>query len=386
MGGKATKPGQLINRGKNVWLVRVYVGRDENKKRRYVNRTVHGTKKQAQAVLTALLRDRDTGTQIEPSREPLNTYLDRWLEVAARPRLREKTHRDYANLLQRHIRSTLGMRPLSRVTPLDIQAVYGRMEEQSLSARTIRYTHAVLRSAMAQAVKWRLLGLNPADAVELPRQRKEEMGVLSAEKARSFLAAVKEDRYGTLFLLALTTGLRASEYLALKWEDIDLTKGSLAVRRTLARHKGGGWSFEEVKRTRSRRTVKLPADVTQALHGHRKRQLEERLQAGESWRDNGLVFTTSNGEPVHERGLIKYHFKKALSEAGLPDIRLYDLRHSAATLALQAGVAPKVVSEMLGHSSVAFTLDTYAHVLPNMQDDAAASMQALLFGTLGTEK
>lgn len=141
-----------------------------------------------------------------------------------------------------------------------------------------------------------------------------------------------------------------------------------------------------MKRTRSRRTVKLPADVTQAWHGHRKRQLEERLQAGESWRDNCLVFTTSNGEPVHERGLVKYHFKKALAAAGLPDIRLYDLRHSAATLALQAGVPPKVVSEMLGHSSVAFTLDTYAHVLPNMQDDAAASMQALLFGTLGTGK
>lgn len=121
------------------------------------------------------------------------------------------------------------MRPLSRVTPLDIQAVYGRMEEQGLSARTIRYTHAVLRSALAQTVKGRLLGLNSADAVELPRQRKEEMWALSPEEARSFLAAAKQDRYGPLFLLALTTGLRPSEYLALKWEDIDLKKGSLAV-------------------------------------------------------------------------------------------------------------------------------------------------------------
>lgn len=251
------------------------------------------------------------------------------------------------------------------------------MQENGLSSRTIRYTHMVLRQALAQAVKWRLLPFNPADAVELPRQQRKEMRAMTPEEVRAFLTEAEGDRYGTLFLLAVTSGLRPSEYLALKWEDINLKKGLLAVRRTVARE---GRTFEEVKTPRSRRTVKLQGHVVAQLHQHRKRQAEIRLQAGERWRDHGLVFTSEIGTPIMQRNLVRRHFEPICRRAGLDGLRLYDLRHTAATLALAAGVPAKVISEQLGHASVAFTLDVYSHVLPNMQDDAAQRVEALLFG------
>lgn len=370
--------GQLIQRGDRTWLIRVFVGRDETGKRRYVNQTVHGAKREAQAVLTALLRDRDLGVHIEPSKQALNEYLNKWLETAAKPRVRARTYQGYSGLIRRHVRPALGPKPLGKVTPLDIQGLYSDMQEQGLSARTIRYTHAVLRSALQQALKWRLLPTNPADAVDLPRQSRREMKALTPEQVRQLLHRAEGGRYGSLFFLAVTTGLRPSEYLALTWEDFDFKRGSLSVRRTLARLPGEGWTFAETKRSSSRRTVKLQTRVLKVLQQHRIAQAQERLQAGAEWRDHGLVFTTGTGQPVEERNLVR-SFKSLLRGAGLPDIRLYDLRHTAATLALQAGVPAKVVSEQLGHASSSFTLDVYSHVLPNMQDDAAVRVEALLF-------
>ena len=375
----AKRAGQIIPRGKRTWLVRVYLGRDpQTGKRKYHNKTIHGTSKDAQKYLNAMLRDRDMGAFVEPTRMTLNEYLDKWLETAAKPRLREKTLRDYEGLLRRHVRPTLGTRPLAEIGPLEIQRVYNAIQERGLSARTVRFTHAVLRSALQQAVKWRLLAQNPADRVDLPRQEKREMSVLTPQQARIFLEACKENRYGTLFALAITTGLRPSEYLALKWTDLDWDSGSIRVARTLEAMQGGGWRFAETKRARSRRTVKLQSFVLQLLRDHIVAQAEEREQAGEKWRDHGLIFTAQNGEPVNERNLVQQYFKPLLKLAGLPDIRLYDLRHTAATLALSAGVPPKVVSEQLGHASAAFTLDVYSHVLPHMQEAAAAKVEALL--------
>lgn len=300
--------------------------------------------------------------------------------------MREKTFKDYTAMLKRYVLPLLGQRPLGKVTAADVQAVYDAMRDRGLSPRTIRYTHAVLRSALEQAKDWGLIPRNPAAAVRknLPRQKKKEMQALTPQEAQRFLAAARSDRYHVAFLLSITTGLRPSEYLGLKWEDIDLTRGMVSVQRTLARNgrcdKDGAPVLEATKRTGSRRTVKLQRHVVQALQQHRDRQAFERNKAKDRWQDYGLVFATTVGAPVKKRGLIRHHFKVILRLADLPDIRLYDLRHSAATLALLAGAAPKVVSEMLGHASVAFTLDTYAHVLPNMQDDAAARMEALLLG------
>jgi integrase len=182
-----------------------------------------------------------------------------------------------------------------------------------------------------------------------------------------------------MFALAVTAGLRPSEYLALRWSDLDANAGIIRVTRSLEWLYGGGWQFSETKRPRSRRTIKLHKHVLRSLEAHRRAQAEACAEAGVRWEDNGLIFTTRRGGPLDERNVAQQDFIRVLKAAELPqDLRLYDLRHTAATLALAAGVPPKVVSEMLGHASAAFTLDVYSHVLPHMQDSAAAKVEALL--------
>jgi integrase len=377
--------GQIICRGKNVWLVRIYLGRDESGKRIYLNKTIHGPRKAAQAWLNQRLTERDAGVAVKPAQQTLNEYLDRWLETAAKPKVRPKTLLGYRNLLDCHIRPALGARPLGKISPLEVQQAFQTMQEKGLSARTIEYARMILKQAFRQAIQWRLLTFNPCDGVPIPRRERREMQALSPEQARRFLAVARGTRHGALFELALTTGLRPSEYLALKWEDIDFERGTLSVVRSLDAEPGGGYRLEETKTRNSRRVVKLLPGVLSALVEHRQAQQRQREEAGERWKEQGFVFTNELGGPLERHNLAHRHLRKILEEAGLPQIRLYDLRHTAATLALSAGVPVKVVSEMLGHSSVALTLDFYSHVLPHMQEDAARRMAALLEDSGGEE-
>ncbi len=373
--------GQVIARGDRTWLVRVFLGRGADGKRRYHNHTVHGTKKDAQAHLNAVLRDRDLGTFVEPGKDTLDEYLDRWLADAAKPRVREHAFRDYTALLARYVRPALGDRRLRDLTPLDVQGLYSAMLARGLSARTVRYTHAVLRQALGQAVRWGMLARNIATLVDLPRQERAEMHALSQEEAARFLAVAQDDRWGVLFAFAVATGMRPGEYLALRWEDVDLRAGTARVTRALVRGKDG-YRFEEPKTAKSRRTVPLPASTTKALSAHKVCQAEARLRAGERWQDLGLVFAGDDGQPLNAHNLVARHFKPSLQAAGLPKaVRLYDLRHTCATLLLLAGTHPKIVAERLGHASVTLTLDTYSHVLPTMQEEAAGRLEALLYGT-----
>jgi len=370
--------GQIISRGKNVWLVRIYLGRDETGKRIYLNKTIHGPRKAAQAWLNQRLTERDAGIAVKPAQQTLNEYLDRWLETAVKPKVRPKTWMGYRSLLHNHIRPALGARPLAKIKPLEVQQAFQDMIDRGLSARTIEYTRMVLRQAFKQAIQWRLLTFNPCDGVQIPRRQRREMQALSPEQARRFLVVARGTRYGMLFELAITTGLRPSEYLALKWEDIDFERGTLSVVRSLDAMPGGGFRLEETKTRNSRRVVKLLPGVLRALLEHRQAQQRLREEAGERWNEQGFVFTNAEGGPLDGHNLSSRHLRRILKEAGLPQIRLYDLRHTAATLALSAGVPVKVVSEMLGHSSVALTLDVYSHVLPHMQEDAARRMAALM--------
>jgi integrase len=263
---------------------------------------------------------------------------------------------------------------------MEIQDLYTGMLEAGLSARTVRYTHAVLSSALKQAVKWRMLSQNPASYVDLPRLKKTEMKAFSPEEAERFLKAASEDRLGTLFEFALTTGMRPGEYLALQWKDVDLRAGTATVRRALVRRKNGSWMFEEPKTAQSRRTIPLPPSVVASLAQHKRQQAEERLAKGPAYKNRDLVFASSTGQLLDQINLSRRHFKPTLKVAGLlTTFRIYDLRHSCATLLLAAGENPKVVSERLGHASVALTLDIYSHVLPSMQQQAAERLEAILF-------
>jgi integrase len=374
----ARKVGQIVGRGRRTWLVRVYNGHDpETKKRKYLNQTIHGGLRDAQAHLNKMLGERDRGWNLDSSRQTLNQFLDRWIEVCAKPRLRAKSLRDYEGLLRRYVRPPLGGKALATVSAFAIQALYRELLDRNLSARSIRYTHAVLRSALKQAVRWNLILANPADLVDLPRQNRRCVGVLSVEQARAFIKAINGSPYQALLAFAMTTGMRPSEYLALTWNDLDLDGGTVSISRTLEWGKGG-WRFGDTKRSRSRRMVKLQAWVVALL---RKQMSKDQGCCG-----TDLVFRAKRGGPVRESHFVRRYFKPLLKDADLPEIRLYDLRHTAATISLAAGVPPKVISEQLGHSSVAFTLDIYAHVLPHMQDAAAETVQALLLSAAVSQK
>lgn len=370
----ARKVGQIIARGDRRWLIRVYLGRDhETKKRNYHNRTIRGSIWEAQAYLTKKLRERDLGRDLEGAKITLNEYLDRWLDTAVKPRVRQKTWQDYDGILRRYIRPGLGGRVLVSMRPMDIQTTYLGMIERGLSPRTVRYTHAVLRSALRQAWQWRLLLENPVDGVKIPQQLRGEMRALTVEQAQAFLRAALATPHGPVLAVALTTGMRPSEYLALKWQDLDWSRQTVSVVRSV-RRLDGRWCFSDTKRSRSRRPIRLQSWIVCLL-----RDLRTKASAQDLYSEaHDLVFRTSSGQPINADYLAR-QFRSILDLAGVPRIRLYDLRHSAATIALAAGVSPKVGSEQLGHASTAFTLDTYAHVLPHMQDEAAARVEAMLF-------
>jgi len=374
------KVGQIIARRERRWLVRVYLGRDrETRKRTYHNRTVYGSLRHAQAYLARRLHERDLSRGVEGLQVTVDEFLDHWLKTAVKPKVRGKTYSDYANMLRRYIRPAIGTRMLASLSPLEIQAAYQAMIDRKLSARTIRYAHSVLRAAIRQAIRWQLLLADPTQGVQLPSPQCREMSVLTTDQARTFLKAASLSPQACLFAVALTTGMRPSEYLCLCWRDIDWNRGTVSIVRSLHKHEGQ-WTFEDTKRVRSRRVVKLQTWVLELLRKLRDKDDRASETCDAAFAD--LIFATAHCEPINEEYLVKKHFKPLLREAGLPNIRLYDLRHTSATLALTVGVAPKVVSEQLGHASAAFTLDTYSHVLPHMQDEAAAKMEAALMNGL----
>jgi integrase len=366
--------GQIIARKTNTWLVRLYQGRDPaTGKRRYINKTVQGERISAEAELARLL------SQIPPRPEAnsiLDEYLDWWLHAAVDGRLRAKTARDYRTLLARYVRPELGHVKLNRLKPLDLQSLLLSLTNRGLSARTVRYTHAVLRSALDQARRWKLLVENPAADIPLPRAGKREFRVLTPEEAQRFTSFCREDSAGLAFLVALTTGLRPSEYLALRAEDFDPHRATLTITRTLERAKGI-WRFAETKRSRSRRTVSVPAEVARLIAKH--------IDSGELG-PSRLLFESSTRGPIHERNLVQRSFKPLIGRAGIPDIRLYDLRHTFAVLALREGVPARLVSEQLGHASVAFTLEVYGHVLEESRSIAAERLSELLFSPARARK
>jgi integrase len=236
----ARKVGQIVRRGTRTWLVRVYNGRDpETAKRKYLNQTIHGGLRDAQVHLNKMLSERDRGRNLDGSKQTLNQYLDHWLEICARPRLRTKSFQDYEGLLRRYVRPQLGTKTLPTISAFEIQTLYHELLVRSLSARSIRYAHAVLRSSLRQAVRWNLIVANPADLVDLPRQDRRPVEVLSVKQVRIFIKAIQGHPYEALFALAMTTGMGPSEYLGLTRNDIDLAQGTVTITHTLEWRKGG---------------------------------------------------------------------------------------------------------------------------------------------------
>ena len=368
--------GQIIKRG-DSWTVRIFLGRDTTGKRRYVNKTINGTKKDAQKYLTGKLREQDLGVFIEPASLSLNEYLDKWITESATQKLRPQTLKNYEIMLA-HAKNALGSRKLSDIKALDIQSFYNALSAKGLSPRTVRYVHTVLSSAFKQAIKWNILAFNPCSLCDLPRRVKKEMKCFNPAQALTFLEAAQDSKHYGLFRLVIETALRPSEYLALQWKDVDFEKRLLTIQRTVVELTGGGYVFGETKNASSRRSIPISNALAQALEKHYREQLSAKSNLGTAYCNLDLVFASALGTPLQRKNVYRRHFKPLLREAGLPDMRLYDLRHTTATLLLSEGVNPKIVSERLGHSSIVQTLDTYSHVLPTMQEDATARLESML--------
>ena len=307
--------------------------------------------------------------------ETTGAYLARWI-VAVRPRLRAATHREYS----RHVASywsSLASIPLTRLTPAHVERAMAELVARPLSPQTVRHARSTLRRALHDAQRDGILNRNVASLARPPRAARREMRALTAAEVGRLIEGTAGDRFGPLYATAAGTGLRLGELLGLSWSDIDLEARQLTVRRSLSRAHGGGFELAEPKTARSRRTVMLPAIALDALRRQKARQAADRLAAGTAWQDErGLVFTDALGRSG-DPSAASVAFRTAADRLGLP-VRLHDLRHTAASLMLAGGVPLKVVSEALGHSSIAITADVYSHVTPDLRREAADAMDRAL--------
>jgi integrase len=376
----------IRKRGKNSWEVTVWQGRDPSTgRRRRRCLTIHGTKRDAAQALANALHERDTGTDLSPGRLTVADYLRRWLRDYAAHRVAPSTLVRYRSIIKEHLIPALGSLRLRDLRPAHIEEAYGGFlgpkgradKSGGLSPRTVLHHHRLLKEALSRAVELQLMAHNPAANVKPPRPARAEMRVLGAEEVSWLLEAAAGTPLYALVYLALHTGLRQGELLGLRWQDIDLDRGTLHVQRTAQRLPGQGVTYRPPKSHRSSRPVSLSPEVVSLLREHRRLQVEHKLRVGPAYRGLGLVFASPLGGPI-DAGNLRRAFARLLDRAALPRIRFHDLRHTAATLMLTAGVHPKVVSERLGHATVALTLDTYSHVLPDLQRDAAEALDRVL--------
>ena len=327
------------------------------------------TQNGALKLLRIMQADVDAGRPLDSQRLTLADFLTQWLEDSARPSIRVGSYRNYKHWIDKKIIPGIGGIKLAKLTALHVQNLYGRLERANASPRLREQVHNLLHKAIGQALKWGLVRQNICDAVEKPRVPKQGMRVLNRKQALALLAAANKDRFRALYVVALTTGLRQGELLGLQWDDVDLMRHRITVRHTLQNDRGR-LSLAEPKTRRSVRPVEIPKVAVKALRWHKRLLSSERISAS-PW-----VFPDTRGGPMRKDNLLR-RFKALLANAKLPDVRFHDLRHTAATLMLLQGIHPKIVQEMLGHASISLTLDTYSHVIPSMQRNAAKKMDEL---------
>jgi integrase len=375
--------GHLRQRGPETWELRYSLGTDPaTGKRRTATATVKGNRRAAEKELRRLLRTLDTGEHVDPTRLTVRQWLIAWL-ASVRTEVSPKSHERYSEIVANYLLQELGALAMSKLAPVHIQAAYakwaagGRRDGKSggLSPTTRRHIHRILKSALARAVEQQVIARNPADAFKkrLPKIERREMTTLTAEQSTRFLEAIRHTRVYWPVLIALSTGMRRDEILALRWKNIDLDRGAVSVVESLEQTKTGGLRFKAPKTDRAR-AITLPSFAVEELRRLKRQQAEELLALGMRQNGETLACARADGEPHQPRSLT-HEFTRLVGRAkDMPRVRFHDLRHSHATQLLLAGVHPKVAQERLGHSTISTTLDTYSHVTQTMQEDAAAQL------------
>jgi integrase len=346
-----------------------WVDTAEGPKRRYITGE---TREDVAEMLAKAISDRADGLVFDAGSTTTGEYLTRWLSDSVRGTVQGSTYRSYGRVVDGHLVPGVGRVKLAKLRPDHIRRLYRSMLDAGKATRTVQYAHTLLKRALAQAVMDGLIPRNAAEAVRPPKLKRDEIQPLNADQVRALLDA-SDERSCALYTVAVRTGMRPGEILALKWSDVDLEAGTVQLNRALSEGE-----FSTPKTPRSRRRISLSPATVAALKAHRKRQLEERIAKAGLWEDHGLVFPSSVGTPKSQRNLNR-EFKNAAKRAGLPDhFKLYDLRHTCATLLLARNVHPKYVQELLGHASIAQTLDTYSHVIPGMDGGTGGAIDEAL--------
>lgn len=370
--------GHITQRSKGSYTIVVSLGRDpQTGKRRQQWVSVRGTKKDAERRLAQLLHQVDNGGLTKPTRLTVGQYLVQWLRDYAATNTSPRTYERYSEIVTMHLIPALGSLPLTGLQPQHIQACYARALESGrrngrggLSPLTVHKHHRVLYEALRHAVRQGLVIRNPAEAIDPPRPKVREMSTLGPEEVHALLNAAHGTPYYALFYTAVYTGLRRSELLGLRWCDVDLDLATMSVVQTIHRLRNSEYVISQTKSKRSRRLVALSPSLAILLREHRASQEVTRQLPSVPLSPTDFVFSHADGEPFRPDSVSRA-FRSVAKAVGIHGVRFHDLRHTHATLMLRQGIHPKIVSERLGHSSVAITLDTYSHVVPGLQEAAA---------------
>jgi integrase len=367
--------GSIHQRADGSWCAIIDLGIVNGKRKR---KFIYGSsRKEVAEKLKQLLHQQQQGVNVDPERLTMGEFLDRWLDEVVKPHRRARTYDRYADIARLHLKPRLGHHQLSKLTAAQVQAMINALAADK-GARTAQFARAVLQRALNRAVKWELVLRNVVLITDPPTSKSRAVTPLTQAQANQLLAAVAGHRLEPLYRIALSLGLRRGEVLGLRWADIDFDKQTLRITGALQRVQGK-LERSEPKTRAGARTLPLPAVLVELLTSHQRHQDEERAFRGAEWQKHDLVFPAERGTPMEPSNLHR-HFKLALKRAGLPHTtRLHDLRHTCATFLIAQGVHPRVVMEILGHSQISLTMNTYGHVLPETQREATTKV-ADLFG------
>lgn len=367
--------GSIRQKSKNSWQIQVYTGVGLDGKRKRHFETVKGRKSNAQRRLTELLTSLDKGAYTPPGKLTLADVLNQFLQGYAKTKCSQKTQDGYQMIAERHLIPNLGHILLRQLTPQAIQAYYGQACEK-LSARTVHKHHRLLKQSLKYGVRQGYLGRNPCDLVDTPSWKARPMRTLTPEELEGLLEVATSNRFYPVIYTAVSTGLRQAELLGLRWRDIDLDLQSISVCQVLYKHRGI-CEFKEPKTSHSKRRVSMTAKLADYLSEYRGERESLSLHLGRLLKPDDLVFSNGEGNPI-DPYVLSHNFARIVKQVGLKNMRFHDLRHTFASLMLLRGAKPKVISEALGHSSVAFTMDTYSHIIEGMQSEAMALLDEVL--------
>ncbi len=367
--------GSIRQKSKHTWQLQVYVGTGPGGERKRAFETVRGRKGDAQRRLTELLSSLEKGIYLPLSKLTVADLLKQWLQGYVKTNCSSRTYDGYQAIIDNHLIPALGHHPLKQLTPQVIQLYYAGACE-TLSSRTVHHVHRLLSQGLKYGVRQGYLGRNPCELVDPPSPKGKPMRTLTQSEVTDLLVTAWGSSYYPAIYGAVSTGLRQAELLGLRWRDIDIASRSISVNRSLYKRRGT-CEFIEPKTAHSRRRVSMTSKLAEFLGEYRLEREQLYHQVGKTITLDALVFASVEGEPL-DPGVLSHTFARIAKRAGLENVRFHDLRHTFASLMLQRGAKPKVISEALGHASVAFTMDVYSHILPGMQEDAMALLDEVL--------